>query len=512
MRLPRCRSIGSVRWRAVVLGMATSPLFACLPAHAADTQSTWINAVSANWTTSGDWSNTTTYPQNGSKKYQATINQNGSAAYSVLVNSTIAVDSLTINAANATLLLENPGTLTLQSLNLMAGSVNVMGGTLAAATGGGTLTVAAGATFETSFGTISGTNAIPTLSGVNIASGSQVNIATGSTLNYSGVNSGTIAGSNATLNLQGNMTLASFGTLNLTGSSLVDVSGTVAMQSTDVFSPGTSTLPWNLNGGTITGGTLAITSAQNFSITSGTLSGVTVQGLGLIGTSNLHGLTFTGDFDGGGQTLDATSRDWDLQFTASSPQVTNATITNANGPTQNYDDIGVTSTLSIASSTNVQATGGGISFQGGSTVNNYGNLTASGANSSIGAQFLSVFNNYANVSATNGSTANFSVGDLYNTGSITANQGTLTFDCYLGNNAGGSVVASNQSTVVFGGSFSNFGTFTLDDSTASLYSQWYNGPSATINIQNGAVLTLGDTARQGGTLHLRAARSICWPE
>jgi hypothetical protein len=83
----------------------------------------WLNPVDGVWTDAENWSTHPAYPNNGipvgSDRYEVRIDATG-AAYRVESVSDIALDSLTIDSATATLEL-NRGTLSTPLINLQQG-------------------------------------------------------------------------------------------------------------------------------------------------------------------------------------------------------------------------------------------------------------------------------------------------------------------------------------------------------------------------------------------------------
>jgi hypothetical protein len=131
-----------------------------IQAASAQTASQWGSAVSGSWSDATKWS-PAVMPNNGSPTaddtYDVTLNATGSA-YTVTGNVAASINSLTLNSADATLLLQN--TLTLNGpLNIQAGTFRVTnGGTI----DGGSINVSAGATLAFASGNLRNT----TLTGV----------------------------------------------------------------------------------------------------------------------------------------------------------------------------------------------------------------------------------------------------------------------------------------------------------------------------------------------------------
>ena len=192
--LVRARTSSRSRGRlalAAALPAAVLSVFA-RPAAADDTVATWTTATGGNWTTAADWSSNPYYPNNntpGGSTYAAVIGATGSA-YTVTLNGAIAVDTLTLSSASATLD-QTAGNLSAAAVNLVAGTYKLGGGTLLGATvnlSGGAMNVSSG-----------------TLDGVTV-NGGPVSVNASGSLH---VNAGTTAtggitlGNNASLYLDG---------------------------------------------------------------------------------------------------------------------------------------------------------------------------------------------------------------------------------------------------------------------------------------------------------------------
>jgi hypothetical protein len=134
-----------------IASIASGVVIGALPVFA-DTTSTWLTPSSGDWASTTAWSTGVNYPNNGTPSgtnYAAVINATGSA-YTVSLDSDIAVDSLTLDSADATLnqgeggfgtlqatninleagAFELGGTLTDSTVNMSGGSFSVEGGTL----------------------------------------------------------------------------------------------------------------------------------------------------------------------------------------------------------------------------------------------------------------------------------------------------------------------------------------------------------------------------------------------
>lgn len=104
--------------------------------------STWVSATSGDWTDSTKWTTNPISPNNGNPigtTYDAIIGAAG-GSYTVSLGAPITINSLTLNSASATLL-HTPGSLNVGTIDLMAGTYRLDGGTLTAGsiTGAGSL-------------------------------------------------------------------------------------------------------------------------------------------------------------------------------------------------------------------------------------------------------------------------------------------------------------------------------------------------------------------------------------
>src|SRR5450432_3868239 len=124
----------------VVLGLAPPRL------HASNVVSTWTSATSGSWNINGNWTNVPAlggFPNDGNlgvATYDAVISPTG-PAYTLTLATAITVENLLLNSANATLS-HTTGTLTANTgFNLLSGTYQLNGGTLAntvVTVGGGT--------------------------------------------------------------------------------------------------------------------------------------------------------------------------------------------------------------------------------------------------------------------------------------------------------------------------------------------------------------------------------------
>jgi hypothetical protein len=112
------------------------------------------------------------------------------------------------------------------------------------------------------------------------------------TLNGNWANAGAINATNATVNLGGALTLQSLGAFNASGST-VNLTGTLNNTNT-TLGLNAATGSWVLSGGAVQGGSITTSNGASFIVQSGTLDGVTVDGVLDVGNSyDYAGLTVT---------------------------------------------------------------------------------------------------------------------------------------------------------------------------------------------------------------------------
>ena len=109
--------------RTSVLLSLTCSLTTAASASAASTPATWLAPATSQWATATNWSTNPAYPNNSAgTTYAPVINANGTS-YIVYILSPVSVDSIALNAANATLSIQD-------TLNLSGGTFNLQAGTL----------------------------------------------------------------------------------------------------------------------------------------------------------------------------------------------------------------------------------------------------------------------------------------------------------------------------------------------------------------------------------------------
>jgi len=124
------------RARSILAVAAWSVLGAGAMWARADTTATWMSETSADWTDTSMWSNSPSYPNNGSPanvNYQAIINAVGGNPYTVTLDSDVNLNDLTIDSADATLD-QTSGTLQAGTVNINNGTYQMDGGTIANST------------------------------------------------------------------------------------------------------------------------------------------------------------------------------------------------------------------------------------------------------------------------------------------------------------------------------------------------------------------------------------------
>src|SRR5688572_33188446 len=95
LRRLRLLTAASAAWS---LAAFTAPAFAATTAQ-------WLTPMGGNWTDPAKWSTNPNYPNNGSPTgatYHAVVGATG-GAYTVVLNSSVALDALTIQSADATI-------------------------------------------------------------------------------------------------------------------------------------------------------------------------------------------------------------------------------------------------------------------------------------------------------------------------------------------------------------------------------------------------------------------------
>jgi fibronectin-binding autotransporter adhesin len=425
-----------------------------------------------------------------------------------------AINAASTGIVNISGSLDNTGsTLTLSSVT---GSWNLNGGTI---TGG---TVAVGSNLNI----VSGT-----LNGATIQSGSFVNVNSGNTLSLSGSwnNAGTIntAGS-ATLNLGGNFTTPDLGTLNLSAKTTVNITGSLN-NSNNTFTLNGLAGNWNVNGGTITGGTIDLSQGPALNVVNGTFNGVQLAGGDLNLNTFVGALTVFGGITGDGHNINLNAQGSAVIFGGASQIIDNI---NLNGTTNNFTEMvlgngsGGPMTLTIGSHATLEGTlninnfGGNlptvgtvvnngtinptaVMFSNSNLVNNGTIEAPSNTLANIEPQALTFTNN--GVMSATGGTISVSAQTWINAagGTITANGGSLTLEEHWTNAARATISATNAG-LDLEGSWVNQGSITAINSTVDLGGTVTPSAMGNLSIVNSTVNVVGTLNLSGGTLTLPA--------
>ncbi len=319
----------------------------------------------------------------------------------------------------------------------------------------------------------------------------------GGSVNFAGpwVNAGTISVTNSTITLGGTVATANLGTINAAGGS-VHLTGTL-VNSNATLALGPATGPWALSGGTVQGGTIAVGVGGSFSVGSGTLDGVTVDGNWDVGASVngavltvLDGLTNNGTLLVGNPT---NSFSGELDFSGS--QTLGGTGTVVFGKNAIYNSMRVVNpgtTLTIGAGQTVRGQTGWIGYdqyQGGPqnvAVINQGVVSCDVTGGTITVQ-AQPFTNQGLAQSVNGGSVNFA-GPWVNAGTISVTNSTI--------NLGGIVATANLGTIDAAGGIVHL-TGTLVNSNATLALGPATGPWV---LSGGTV--------QGGTIAVGAGGSF----
>ncbi len=317
-------------------------------------------------------------------------------------------------------------------------------------------------------------------------------------------NAGTITGTNSTINLGGVFTQTSAGSVTQTGST-INLVGTLNNTGSTLALNG-STGSWNLDGGTVMGGSYSASGGASlvFTTSGGTLDGVTANSdLNLNQTYGayaavLDGLTLAGTTIRLG---DVTGSDYGyLNF--------NNTETLGGTGTVLFGESSYNGLNSESSGSATLTIGSGITIHGGSgylgdnyyyygssgTIINQGTIAADG---SVGSGDYGItlnpttFTNQGTVSASNGQTLTIN-GAWSNAaaGTITATNATLN----LGDQSSSSTNA-----------WSNAGTITGTNSTINLGGVFTQTSEGSLTQTGGSINLVGTLDNSGSTLALNAA-------
>jgi fibronectin-binding autotransporter adhesin len=438
--------------RRLKLGLAAAmvcpSLYSARPACGTVVTSTWISTENGAWASTTKWSTGSDYPENNRPSgtdYVAIIAEPATKQYVITYSSSLSVNSLTMDSAQA-LLDQTSGTFTPTTVSIEAGEFELNNGTLENSSiscdsgSGGSFVATGGILNDMSFtgsGITFDPGAITVENGVSFSSAYVLMQGTFTAANLTGYS----GDSDTTFDLDESATI------NNTGSNLplATIGGNWQMDQNAVINGGTITqsavqtltvYSGTLNGATISGGSLSVGS-----VSSG--GNLTVQNGLILSNPNLF-LNGEIDFDGSNQTLDNVN-------------VTNGGfifISNASDPSTP-----VTLTLGPNASFN-----GGYYFQ----TNNDSNLVNDGT----------IVTSYPN-----GIT--IEVNDFTNNGSISANDGFITIDTNEWTN-NGTISEQNGSTIALGGTFTpaDVGNLSADSASFIEIIGTLNNSGNTFNVGN----------------------------
>ena len=309
-----------------------------------------------------------------------------------------------------------------------------------------TLTIGSGITVQGGSGTVGGY-----YSDDSFVNDGTITSASGQTLTIQGsnwVNNGTITANGATVNLGGSFTTAALGNFSASGST-VNLTGTLNNANT-TFTLSPAIGAWNLDGGTISGGTITSTGGSELALTDsgGTLAGgVTIAaGTTLDGTQNIGGGQEYA-YVTGGLTLNGTinlgnasgSVYGDLYFENGSQTLSGTgTVTLGTSTSNALDAYGrnTAATLTI---------GSGITVQGGSgTVGGYygdDSLVNDGTITSVDPVAALYVANHGGDTGNPNTIEQFTSGGV---GSVFANTGNLNYPTGLAFDSAGYLYASED--------------------------------------------------------------------
>ncbi len=288
-------------------------------------------------------------------------------------------------------------------------------------------------------------------------------------------NSGTLVESGGNLNLEGNFTLANVGTLNRTNGTIY-VNGTLTNTGTLTLNAASGS--WVLQGGTIIGGSVTTTGGASLIVSgSGTLDGVTVNGVLDVGNTYNANLTVTN-----GLVLNGT-----------------ALVGNTNYP---YGAIGFAGSQTLSGNGTV-VFGGYNGFgsgsanalylaYGGTTLTLGPGITVRGQTGMIGAAAYP-WNSPANVA-------------LINQGIISADVsgGTIIISAQPFSNQG-LAQGINGGTLALTGTWNNSGTLVESGGNLNLEGNFTMANVGTLNRTNGTIYVNGTLTNTGTALTLNAA-------
>ena len=247
-------------------------------------------------------------------------------------------------------------TINIEPTNQTANSFTNSGGTLEAKNGGTLAIVRLAGNLGNA--SLTGTGSSLSLDGTGWTNNATLAIPTGTTatLNGTWTNAGTLALNGGTLNLGGTFTTAGLGAVTRTGGT-TNLRGTLD-NAAAAITLGTTLGPWNMDGGTISGGTVNLADGQSLNILSDNgnrlIGGVTLNGdLNLTQTSALVRVS-------GGLTLNGTAHltGGDVQVLFEGPNTVNAGTFVFDGTSSSVRDLGFWGNGSVTFAPGVVIRGG----------------------------------------------------------------------------------------------------------------------------------------------------------
>ena len=479
---------------------------------------TWTTKTSSNWTTAGNWSQTTVPTSTD----DVLISSGAASPYTLTYNETSdTINSLTMKDANATFSWF-AGTEALT----VSGATTLTTGTFKVNQSGATFKTAGltvqGGTFNTSAGTVTDSGAITIASGSVVENNGSVSAAslstTGGTFNESGgsmtITGNSSFGSSTSGNIGGTFTtgtLTAVGSLNITGGTTTTTSGgggaSLAAGKTLAMSAG-STLDATFGGLSLVGSAKVDGAGTVKGTVSNTVVGsATIEGLG--GT-----LDFTGTVNSGLVWSLGGTAGSDLKFDGTATNNTNALTLSTNQTLE----VGAAGAVTLTKALTV-ASGGTLKLDGGSLTDAANATLASGSTLTGFGTFNPAFTltNAGTVKATGGVldlVANIGVtGITYDIDTAASSAlrvdgtvksgNTFTFvgasNDLIYNNAAAlttTVAALNVGTTTTPTNFIDYKNHTVTLTGTNSFT----GTSATFNLSDGSVLTASSlTGSTGGT-------------
>jgi fibronectin-binding autotransporter adhesin len=417
----------------------------------------------------------------GTTNLQGTITNNGTLTspngnFTVLNGDVTLTGGGTVNMQSDTFFNQSGGSFTLHNVdNTIQGTGqlgqnglaldNQAGGVVNANTNGGTLTMNGGGTITnaglleaTNNGTLTIQNTVNNTGNIT-ANGGTVNLAStinGGTLNS--INSGTLNGGNAILN---GVTISSGSTLNDTGT--INLQNTITNQG-NISLPNTTLTVLNGNVTLTGGGTVTMSNDAFFNESGGsfTLHNVnnTIQGTGQLGQ---NGLALDNQANG---------------------------IVNATGGTLSLNGGGTVTNAGLLEATPT----GTLTIQ--NTVNNTGNITASGGTVNLASTINGGTLNSINAGTLNGGNAILN-GVTISSGSTLNDTGSVFLQNTITNK--GNISVPNTNLTVLNGNVTLTGDGTVAMSSDAFFNQ--SGGSFTLNNINNTIQGTGQLGQNGLTIN-----------